>query len=104
MPFRAWVQGISRGAGSIQTDAVRNITGAVWDFPVTFTDYNSVTGAFGFPAVSGSALFHTKDSTIERIGPDDGVSFDASRVVPTADENRPTNIAVPFILYLGLSV
>ena len=28
--------------------------------------------------------------------------LDASRVVPTAGENRPVNIAVPVILYLGL--
>lgn len=30
-------------------------------------------------------------------------SFNASRVVPTAEENRPVNVAVPVILYLGLS-
>ena len=29
--------------------------------------------------------------------------FDASHAVPTAAENRPVNIAVPVILYLGLS-
>ena len=28
-------------------------------------------------------------------------AFDASRVVLTAAENRPMNIAVPVILYLG---
>ena len=32
-----------------------------------------------------------------------GIDFDASHAVPTAAENRPVNIAVPIILYLGLS-
>lgn len=31
-----------------------------------------------------------------------GVTFDASCVVPTAEEDRPVNVALPVILYLGL--
>ena len=31
-----------------------------------------------------------------------GITFDASRIVPTATENRPVNVAIPVILYLGL--
>ena len=31
-----------------------------------------------------------------------GITFDASCVVPTAEENRPVNVAIPVILYLGL--
>lgn len=29
-------------------------------------------------------------------------SFSASRVAPTAEENRPLNIALPVVLYLGI--
>ena len=33
-----------------------------------------------------------------------GITLDASRIVPTATENRPVNVAIPVILYLGLRV
>ena len=31
-----------------------------------------------------------------------GLSFESSRVVPTAEENRPVNVALPVCIYLGL--
>ena len=39
---------------------------------------------------------------MNEIGYGDGVTLDVSRVVRTSTENRPTNVAVPVILYLGL--
>ena len=30
------------------------------------------------------------------------ITLDSSRTVPTAAENRPVNVALPVVLYLGL--
>lgn len=73
-----------RTMGSNQGDAIRNITGkfrAVDDNGPT-----STTGAF---YVIGDAGSGTGGST-----PEKNVGFDASRVVPTASENRPRNVAL----------
>ena len=99
-PFRAWAGG-SRAAGSTQSDAIRNIIGSVWDFPITTPEQGAVYGAFVHPANNESQLFRVNDSALIEIGAGDGVTFDASRVVPTSNENRPINTALPVVLYLG---
>lgn len=84
---------------SVQGDAIRNITGkfatTVWGAGFASPDY--VGGAF---------------STVGAVGPGDGgthgrdtfsIEFDASRSVPTADENRPKNIAVMYIIKTDLA-
>ena len=98
--FRAWAGG-SRAAGSTQSDAIRNIIGSVWDFPITTPEQGAVYGAFVHPANNESQLFRVNDSALIEIGAGDGVTFDASRVVPTSNENRPINTALPVVLYLG---
>ncbi|QTM02061.1 phage tail protein [Mannheimia sp. ZY171111] len=73
-----------RRLGSTQGDAIRNITGEVWA-GIEETQGNGV-GAFrikNFGRRGGSGSHW-----------DDGFTFDASRVVPTADENRPRNVAL----------
>ena len=39
---------------------------------------------------------------MNEIGYGDGVTLDVSRVVQTSTENRPVNVAVPTMLYLGI--
>lgn len=77
-----------RRNGSWQGDAIRNITGAC-------------SGAMGvvFDGFAG-AFFDdgTRDATVAtsttKVTYNDDFCFDASRVVPTANENRPRNIAL----------
>nr|WP_279040971.1 phage tail protein [Snodgrassella alvi] len=77
-----------RWNGSWQGDAIRNITGAC-------------SGAMGvvFDGFAG-AFFDdgTRDATVAtsttKVTYNDDFCFDASRVVPTANENRPRNIAL----------
>ena len=94
--FRAWTGG-NRAAGSAQGDAMRRITG--------------VLGNFRWPAViSGSSLSKmtagadtTSVAEYSTIKTSQMLTFDSGEAVTTATENRPVNIAVPVILYLGLS-
>lgn len=74
-----------RGLGSFQGDAIRNIVG-----------YVSMAGGF-FDGVNGAFAAHgdtASSSPTQNNGHSDDFSFDASRVVPTANENRPRNIAL----------
>lgn len=80
----------SRVFGSKQGDAIRNITGVV--NTATGTTRGS-TGAFNITLGTASNGGSTPISgSVEQIG------FDASRVVPTAAENRPINLALNFII------
>ncbi|GAB7511232.1 hypothetical protein Bwad006_00470 [Bilophila wadsworthia] len=71
-----------------------------------------VLGQFRWPsAISGSSLSNLTlggDTTAvaeDSITKTSGIlTFDSGAVVTTATENRPINIAVPVILYLGISV
>ena len=78
----------SASLGVLQGDAIRNITG-------------TVTSIFGRNNLSNGAF--NLDNSYENIDYDRGAnmayySFDASRVVPTANENRPINIAVRYLI------
>ncbi|WAF84485.1 hypothetical protein NRL37_20655 [Metapseudomonas otitidis] len=81
---------VSRVAGSFQSDAIRNITGDM--------TCNQAPGYYGW---SGSGAFEHRDvggtgvRAYINYGGTLGMKFDASRVVPTASENRPRNIAYP---------
>ena len=100
--FRGWTGGW-RGAGSSQSDAMQNITGAIWDFPVTAPmTFLATSGAFTRPGSTESALLQSLYSSMNEIGYGDGVTLDVSRVVRTSTENRPVNVAVPTMLYLGI--
>ena len=89
--FRGWTGG-SRTAGSAQEDAIRNIAGKLGEtihtelFDGVFY-IGSTTGTRSDPEGGYTAGFHF---------------LDASRVVPTANENRPANVALPVALYIGL--
>lgn len=94
--IRGWDNGRGvdpgRALGSEQGDAIRNITGSI-------TTGHSLalfsTGTQGTGAIrrAGSILQSTNGNT----GGNNfstGFDFDASRAVPTADENRPRNVAL----------
>lgn len=83
----------NRGFGSTQGDAIRNIYGNL-----------SLVGTEGVARADG-AFYHAQNIYGYSIDHDQRpslpvVGFDASRVTPTAGENRPKNIALPiFIKY-----
>ena len=79
----------SDGLGILQGDAIRNITGSIW--PYNSNAYNAGTGAFYEP-VAGSGAGGSGAVLSSRSG------FDASRVVPTAGEDRPVNMAVRYLV------
>ena len=81
--FVRGVGGNSGALGAVQEDAIRNITGTF----STVIQGNPTSGAF----YQSGAGTRTKQYTDW-----DGqiLSFDASRVVPTANENRPVNVAL----------
>lgn len=78
----------SRKMASIQSDAIRNITGT---FPATVEDQY-------LPSPTGALYFNGKAFEAEGRGHSNAnwqLAFDASRVVPTAGENRVKNMAFP---------
>lgn len=94
--FRAWTGGAGREAGSWQQDAIRNILGqlgSIWSYKNTLP---GGTGALSWTTSGEGGFAASSEITMQ------GVTFDASCVVPTAEEDRPVNVALPVILYLGL--
>ena len=88
--FLRGLGGNSASLGELQRDAIRNIYGSL---PVNDNgSFPSPTGAFYY---SYSFEYGPED----RHGSYNGVySFDASRVVPVANENRPVNKAVRYFI------
>ena len=94
--LRGFLDGTSAALGTAQGDAIRNLTGGTANLMSNLTS----------PYVgNGSGVFrNSSDSRLKLIGPDDSwlytatLTFDASRQVPTASENRPANYAVNYII------
>ncbi|WP_226888132.1 phage tail protein [Pectobacterium aquaticum] len=89
---RGWDDGRGADAGrallSAQGDAIRNITGT---FDGNVDDgANWKTGAFYYTGSGFNGSNGTNGGGV--------IGFDASRVVPTANENRPRNIAFNYIV------
>ena len=76
----------SGALGELQGDAIRNITGNV---------ATSMSYADGKLFIMGSVL---RTFNRDGGGPVNATSFDTSRVVPTANENRPLNVAVRYLI------
>ncbi|MGI3296214.1 phage tail protein [Neisseria sp. SLRRB23] len=96
--IRGWDDGRGidsrRALGSAQSDAIRNITGKLdsgQNQAEQFFDHIEPTGAFG---VEKSWKRWTPDNSGGGDNLPSALTFDASRVVPTAAENRPRNIAL----------
>ena len=95
--IRGWDDGRGvdpgRGFGSAQGDAIRNITGSVGQ-QSNRNCFDGGTGAFYLIGGGNSAAAETANPSPNLL------EFDASRVVPTAPENRPVNVALlPIIKY-----
>ncbi|MCL6324182.1 tail fiber protein [Pectobacterium polaris] len=91
---RGWDDGRGMDAGrallSVQGDAIRNITGQFET--VDHPDY-ALSGVFSTTRRDGASL------SGQYVGQNHTyVDFDASKVVPTANENRPRNIAFNYIV------
>ncbi len=94
-------RGVDAGRGllSNQGDAIRNITGEFSDF--MYQDEQSLSGTL----TATGAIYRdlnirdiSATAAPSKILPQgDKIKFDASRVVPTANENRPRNIAYHYI-------
>ena len=82
--FVRGVGGNSGALGALQEDAIRNITGRlVGDNEVA----HSASGAFAFGG-------YTSGYGAENNSVASALLFDASLVAPTANENRPVNVAL----------
>ena len=101
--IRGWDNGrgvdAGRGVLSVQGDAIRNITGKFKITDVFANDF--LTGAFkdmSAPSNSRSEKLHlTSEPPLYEYPHAESIGFDASQVVPTANENRPRNIAYHYI-------
>ena len=87
--------GNSSAIGVIQNDAIRNITGDTPGGSGARVPASSYTGAFSLSEKEAGRI-----STGENWGLLTA-TFDASRVVPTANENRPKNMAFLYIVKAG---
>ncbi|MCY9846693.1 phage tail protein [Pectobacterium jejuense] len=105
--IRGWDDGrgvdMGRGLFSEQSDAIRNITGSLLyghDADVTAPTKNSSSGAMYYDLNEklydrDNYLTLTNNTVTNSWYP---AKLDASRVVPTANENRPRNIAFNYIV------
>ncbi|WP_186713570.1 phage tail protein [Escherichia coli] len=93
--IRGWDDGRGVDSGrtllSSQGDAIRNITGNVGVYSDGLLTYAS--GVFSLGPSSSN-----KQNPIAGTGANAYATFDASKVVPTANENRPRNIAFNYIV------
>ncbi|HDR1810484.1 TPA: tail fiber protein [Pasteurella multocida] len=93
--IRGWDNGrnvdSNRQILSAQGDAIRNITGRI--ARIANDDQNQTSGAFTVSSVNSGILNAAYTGSI----PARVVDFNASRVVATASENRPRNIAFQYI-------
>ena len=101
--FRAWGQGGDREAGSWQGDAIRELSGRI--------DLSRMGSAYTSEASPSTGVLQIEKDALPGLLTSNGASefwmwgkasFSASRVAPTAEENRPLNIALPVVLYLGI--
>ncbi|MBP2848770.1 phage tail protein [Dickeya oryzae] len=93
--IRGWDDGrgvdVGRVIMSSQGDAIRNIVGFING---TFVRLDGYTGAFYDNGNRASSI----PTAVSNGNTNDDISFDASRVVPTAADNRPRNIAFNYIV------
>lgn len=80
-----------RAIGSAQGDAIRNITGSTGF--INMYPVQNPNGAFG-----GGTTGTQQVATNASISGSTNLTFDASKQVPTAAENRPRNVAVLTII------
>ena len=96
--FERAVDGTNRQVGSVEGDAIRDIWGH-FDTGVVPHHDEYTSGAF-----FGTTAINPKNTAFQSstAWPTCGFDFYASRVVPTAHENRPINIGLTPTIYLGV--
>lgn len=98
--IRGWSHGKTgadseRVIGSSQGDAMRNITGS-WTGHRLSMNIASTTGVLG--QVPTTRKVEGPDETSGKYIISNTINIDASRQVPTAEENRPRNVALMYII------
>ncbi|ELR3422045.1 phage tail-collar fiber domain-containing protein [Escherichia coli] len=104
--IRGWDDGrgidTNRSLLSSQGDTIRNITGFINEVKGTIDTatfrLQTGTGAFALASQAKRNIYNNLGTYETKNNPYTGFSFDASRVVPTASENRPRNIAFNYIV------
>ena len=89
--FMRGIGGNAAALGTVQGDAIRNITGSLPPYDAGTLPTNIERGAFKTVAGGGAIPTGTQGVRAYQI-------FDASLVVPTSNENRPYNMAVVVII------
>lgn len=89
--FMRSIGGNAAALGTAQQDAIRNITGSLPPYDAGALPTNIERGAFKTVAGGGAIPIGAQGVRAYQI-------FDASLVVPTANENRPLNMAVVVII------
>src|SRR5690625_109412 len=93
-----------RALGQHQADALQNITGTFWNLlvpniPGISEQMGSTNVAFSIHARNDDIIHQLSNTSYQKnFGNQDGISFDASRVARTADETRPRNVAMNYII------
>ena len=87
--------GNSAAIGVVQGDAIRNITGDTPGGSGVRVPASSYTGAFSLSGKPSGRISTGENWDLLT------ATFDASRVVPTANENRPKNMAFLYIVKAG---
>lgn len=83
--------GVAAPVGTIQGDAIRNITASCASIGGTEPKLGQMSGAL--QAIYSLNYFSKTTDAASASPRSDGFTFDASRVVPTSTENRPLNTA-----------
>lgn len=105
--FTRMIGGNSLGMGIEQGDAIRNIKGSfgmdgyasTYQYGTSPIDGGLCVGPFVY--VSNYSVSDYSVQMASGKSKDTLVRFDASKVVPTAVENRPINMAFNYIIYVG---
>ena len=89
--FMRSIGGNAAALGTTQGDAIRNITGSISGNGL-IGGHNDVSGALGFYTKFGNG------AVVQSNYSNDTITFNASKVVPTANENRPYNMSVVVLI------
>jgi hypothetical protein len=96
--FLRAVDGVDRLVGSKQGDAIRNFSGMIGaNINIPSQPYVQ-TGPFYFDSKFSNTILSVQSSSVCNYG---DVYMDPSTVVPTADENRPSNVGALPCVYIG---
>ena len=106
--FERAVNGTTRQVGSAEGDAIRNIKGGLpsGNFKALLghakIETGDKNGAISIQSAGDDYVASSASSTNPRQLRYVFFDFDASRVVPTAHENRPINMGMTPVIYLGV--